>query len=55
MPIEQSIYHRYTNDPFDRLIIATAIEHKARLASIDRLFSEYSELENCLMKIEGSD
>lgn len=31
-------------DPFARLIIATALEYKANLASIDGLFSQYSEL-----------
>ena len=38
-------------DPFDRMIIATAISYDAKLASVDRLFSEYSELETCLMTI----
>lgn len=37
-------------DPFDRLIIATAIAYEAQLASIDSLFSQYSELETYLMK-----
>lgn len=36
-------------DPFDRLIIATALEHGAKLASIDSLFSKYPELESYLM------
>ena len=36
-------------DPFDRLIIATALEYDASLASIDSLFSKYPELEGCLM------
>ncbi|MEI6429209.1 MAG: PIN domain-containing protein, partial [Pseudanabaena sp. ELA607] len=36
-------------DPFDRLIIATALEYGAKLASVDQLFSKYPELENCLM------
>ena len=36
-------------DPFDRLIIATALEYDAKLASIDSLFSKYPELENYLM------
>ena len=38
-------------DPFDRMIIATALSYGAKLASVDRLFSEYDELKNCLMKI----
>jgi PIN domain nuclease of toxin-antitoxin system len=37
-------------DPFDRLIIATALEYGAKLASVDGLFSQYSELENYLLK-----
>jgi PIN domain nuclease of toxin-antitoxin system len=37
-------------DPFDRLIIATALEYGAKLASVDGLFSQYSELDTCLMK-----
>jgi PIN domain nuclease of toxin-antitoxin system len=36
-------------DPFDRIIIATALEYQAKLASIDTLFSKYSELKNYLM------
>ncbi len=36
-------------DPFDRLIIATALEYGAKLASIDSLFSKYPELANHLM------
>jgi PIN domain nuclease of toxin-antitoxin system len=37
-------------DPFDRLIIATALAYKAKLASIDSLFSLYPELDTHLMK-----
>jgi PIN domain nuclease of toxin-antitoxin system len=37
-------------DPFDRLIIATALVYGAKLASIDALFSQYSELDDYLMK-----
>jgi PIN domain nuclease of toxin-antitoxin system len=36
-------------DPFDRLIIATAIQENADLASVDHLFSQYSELGSRLM------
>ena len=36
-------------DPFDRIIIATAIEYQAKLASIDRSFRQYPELVNLLM------
>lgn len=37
-------------DPFDRLIIATTLEYKAQLASIDGVFSQYPELDTHLMK-----
>lgn len=37
-------------DPFDCLIIATALAYKAKLASIDGLFSQYAELDTYLMK-----
>lgn len=36
-------------DPFDRIIIATAIEHQAHLASVDGNFPKYSELATYLM------
>ncbi len=36
-------------DPFDRLIIATALEYGAKLASIDGLFNQYPELESDLL------
>jgi PIN domain nuclease of toxin-antitoxin system len=36
-------------DPFDRLIIATALEYGAKLASIDSLFPKYPELDGVLM------
>jgi PIN domain nuclease of toxin-antitoxin system len=36
-------------DPFDRLIIATTLVYQAKLASIDSLFSQYSELDGYLM------
>ncbi|MGH8603672.1 MAG: PIN domain-containing protein, partial [Gammaproteobacteria bacterium] len=35
-------------DPQDRLIIATALEHNARLASFDTHFSLYQELAHVL-------
>lgn len=37
-------------DPFDRLIIATALEHQARLASVDGIFPHYKELDSCLLQ-----
>ncbi len=49
--VELSPVHR---DPFDRLIIATALEYGAKLASVDGLFPQYSELADHLMeKREG--
>ncbi len=36
-------------DPFDRIIIATAIEYQAKLASIDGFFPQYPELATLLM------
>lgn len=36
-------------DPFDRIIIATALEYGADLASADGLISRYPELEGCLI------
>jgi len=36
-------------DPFDRIIIGTALEYQAKLASIDSLFPKYPELKDYLM------
>ncbi|EDX84434.1 hypothetical protein S7335_2131 [Synechococcus sp. PCC 7335] len=36
-------------DPFDRMIIATALSHGSKLASVDSVFSRYDELKDCLM------
>ncbi|AFZ25814.1 hypothetical protein Cylst_3690 [Cylindrospermum stagnale PCC 7417] len=44
--VELSPIHK---DPFDRLIIATTLEFKAKLASIDGLISQYLELDTHLM------
>lgn len=44
--VELSDIHR---DPFDRIIIATALELDARLASIDGHFTNYPELVGCLI------
>jgi PIN domain nuclease of toxin-antitoxin system len=44
--VELSPVHK---DPFDRLIIATALEYGAKLASLDGLFAQYPELETCLL------
>ncbi len=40
-------HHR---DPADRLIIATAVEHQAYLASLDQVFPQYGELADRLIK-----
>jgi len=45
--VNLSPIHKY---PFDRLIMATALEYGAKLASIDGLFPQYPELANCLLK-----
>ncbi|MBW4642039.1 MAG: type II toxin-antitoxin system VapC family toxin [Goleter apudmare HA4340-LM2] len=37
-------------DPFDRMIMATALEYQASLASVDGIFRQYPELSSCLMK-----
>jgi PIN domain nuclease of toxin-antitoxin system len=37
------------SDPFDRLIIATALEHSAKLASMDGRFVHYPEIANQLI------
>lgn len=39
-------------DPFDRIIMATALEYSAKLASIDSLFYKYSELKDNLMSVD---
>ena len=55
LPLTPAISIRAVNlspvhrDPFDRLIIATAVEYGAKLASVDSLFPKYPELENHLM------
>jgi PIN domain nuclease of toxin-antitoxin system len=55
LPLTPNIACRAVNlspihrDPFDRIIIATAIESQANLASIDGYFCQYPELINLLM------
>lgn len=44
--VELSPIHK---DPFDRMIIATALSYEAKLASVDRMFGQYQELKGCLM------
>ncbi|PSB00401.1 type II toxin-antitoxin system VapC family toxin [Merismopedia glauca] len=56
LPITGNIADRAVNlspihkDPFDRLIMATALEYEAKLASVDGIFPSYPELEGVLMK-----
>jgi len=56
LPITEGVAARAVNlspvhkDPFDRLIMATALTYEAQLASVDGLFSQYSELVDYLMK-----
>lgn len=56
LPITPDIAYRAVNlspvhkDPFDRLIIATALEYGAKLASVDSVFDRYPELDSHLMK-----
>jgi PIN domain nuclease of toxin-antitoxin system len=45
--VELSPIHK---DPFDRLIIATALVYGSKLASVDSLFSRYPEIDAYLMK-----
>lgn len=55
LPVTCEISHRavllpeHHKDPADRLIIATALHHGARLASVDGMFASYSELTGCLL------
>ena len=41
--------HEHHTDPQDRIIIASAIEHNAKLMSDDSKFAKYVELEGCLL------
>jgi PIN domain nuclease of toxin-antitoxin system len=36
-------------DPFDRIIIASALEYQAKLMSVDGHFKNYPELHDCLI------
>jgi len=55
LPLTPSISARAVNlspihkDPFDRLIIATALDYRAGLASVDTLFGQYPELTSVLL------
>ena len=55
LPLTPEIAYRAVNlspihkDPFDRMIIATALEYQAELASVDSVFTQYLELSDQLM------
>ena len=55
LPLTPEIADRAVNlspihkDPFDRMIIATAIKYQAKLASVDGIFDQYLELSDRLM------
>lgn len=55
LPVTCEISHgavslpEHHKDPADRLIIATALHHGARLASVDSMFGHYSELNGSLL------
>ncbi len=56
LPVERYIAVRaaglpeHHRDPVDRLIIATAVEYRAQLASLDEWFSQYAELKEYLIQ-----
>jgi PIN domain nuclease of toxin-antitoxin system len=56
MPITAQIAYQAVNlssvhrDPFDRLIMATAIVSDCQLASVDQMFPNYPELTGILMR-----
>lgn len=56
LPLTAEIAYQAVNlspvhkDPFDRIIMATALTYKAKLASIDGLFSRYPEIDTYLME-----
>lgn len=56
IPVSRSIAERavslpeHHKDPVDRIIIATAVEHKAQLLSVDGRFPDYQELAGLLVQ-----
>ncbi len=44
--VQLTDHHR---DPFDRIVIATALELNGQLASVDGKFPAYPELAGCLL------
>jgi len=57
IPVSRNIALRATQlpehhkDPIDRLVIATALEHNARLISLDTRFPDYAELNALLVRL----
>ena len=55
IPVSRAIVERavflpeHHKDPVDRIIIATAVEHRAQLLSVDRRFPDYQELNGLLV------
>ena len=55
IPVSRTIAERavslteHHKDPVDRIIIATAVEHQAKLISVDRRFPDYKELAELLV------
>jgi PIN domain nuclease of toxin-antitoxin system len=47
--VRAALLPQHHGDPMDRAIIATAIEHRSQLVSMDRLFSRYEELDGLLV------
>jgi PIN domain nuclease of toxin-antitoxin system len=47
--LKAALLPEHHRDPADRIIIATSLIHRARLASLDAIFPRYRELEGCLL------
>ncbi|MBI5659864.1 MAG: type II toxin-antitoxin system VapC family toxin [Nitrosomonadales bacterium] len=60
IPVSRSIAERavslpeHHRDPVDRIIIATVVEHRAQLVSVDRRFPDYRELAGLLVNGQSS-
>ena len=56
IPVSRAIAERavslpeHHKDPADRIIIATAVEHRAQLVSADGRFADYQELAGLLVR-----
>ena len=57
IPVSRTIAERavalpeHHKDPIDRIIIATALEHRAQLLSVDEQFPAYQELAGLLRRV----